>query len=106
MALLFMVKLRSNMTESLKGCCRDSEKKNLTLNIYKCQFDLSQIDFMGHLLSAKGIGPDKSKIKAVTKARRPETVEKIKGFLGLVTIHDRFISDLATLSEPLRKLTK
>lgn len=61
---------------------------------------------MGHLLSARGIGPDKSKIEAVTKVRRPETVPVMRSFLGLVNFCARFIPDLGTLSEPLRKLTR
>lgn len=50
MRLLLMVKLRWNMTENLKDCYRDSEKKGITLNFDSCQFDLSEIDFMGYLL--------------------------------------------------------
>lgn len=54
----------------------------------------------------RNIGPDKSKIEAVTKARRPETVPVMRSFLGLVNFCARFIPDLGTLSEPLRKLTR
>ena len=59
---------------------------------------------MGHLLSARGIGPE-AKIEAVTEARRPETASEIRSFLGLVNFCARFIPDMATLTEPLRRLT-
>lgn len=91
---------------NLKGLLHRLREKGLTLNLDKCQFDLSEIGFMGHLLSARGIGPDKSKIEAVTKVRRPETVPVMRSFLGLVNFCARFIPDLGTLSEPLRKLTR
>ena len=31
--------------------------KGLTLNRNKCQFKMSHLEFMGHVLSARGIGP-------------------------------------------------
>lgn len=81
-------------------------EKGLTLNKEKCKFRMSEIVFMGHLLSARGIGPAKSKVTAVNDARQPETASEIRGFLGLVNYSSRFIPDLATLSEPLRRLTR
>lgn len=81
-------------------------EKGLTLNKEKCKFRMPELVFMGHLLSARGIGPAKSKIEAVVEARRPETQSEIRSFLGLVNYSARFIPDLATVSEPLRRLTR
>lgn len=52
-----------------KGLLQKLRKNGLTLNFDNCQFDLSEIDFMGYLLFARGICPDKSKIEALRKAR-------------------------------------
>lgn len=38
--------------------------------------------------------------------RSPNTVEEVRSFLGLVTYVGKFITNLATVNEPLRKLTK
>ena len=46
------------------------------------------------------------KVKAVVEARVPESVSEVRSFLGLVNYSGRFIPDLATLSDPLRRLTK
>ena len=81
-------------------------ERGLSLNKSKCKFNMSQVEFMGHLLSARGIGPTKVKVEAVQQARQPESVSEIRSFLGLVTYCARFIPDLSTISEPLRKLTK
>ena len=35
------------------------QEKVLTLNKEKCKFHMSEIEFTGHLLSARGIGPSK-----------------------------------------------
>ena len=67
------------------------QEKGLTLNREKCKFDRSEIEFMGHLLSARGIGPTQAKVEAVTEARKPESVAEVGSFLGLVNFCARFI---------------
>lgn len=57
-------------------------------------------------MSAQGIGPTKAKVEAVTNTQRPESVSEVRRFLGLVNYCGKFIPDLATIADPLRKLTK
>ena len=45
------------------------KERGLTLNSEKCNFRMSKITFMGHVLSQKGIGPDGEKVRAVVNAR-------------------------------------
>ena len=78
----------------------------LTLNLDKCQFSMKQLTFMGHFLSSRGVSVAADKLQAVVKAREPESVSKVRSFLGLVNYSGKFIPDLATLSEQLRRLTK
>lgn len=78
----------------------------LTLNPQKCQFSMDKLVFMGILLSQKGIGPTKERVRAVIEAREQENATEVRSFLGLVGYSSRFISQFATLSEPLRRLTR
>ncbi|CAB3981067.1 Hypothetical predicted protein [Paramuricea clavata] len=82
------------------------QEKGLTLNPEKCELHIPKITFMGHLVSDKGIGPTEEKVEVVVDAREPKTVSEIRSFLGLVNFCSRFIPDLATIAEPLRKLTR
>lgn len=61
---------------------------------------------MGHDLSGNGISPSDEKVEGVKMASRPTNTREIRSFLGLVQFCARFILDLATRSEPLRRLTK
>ena len=65
--------------------------KGLTLNRNKCQFKMSHLEFMGHVLSARGIGPADVKVKAVVEAREPKNAAEVRSFLGLVNFTARFI---------------
>ena len=67
---------------------------------------MPQLEFMGYLLSTRGIGPTDSKVEAVVNAREPESVAEVRRFMGLVNFSTKFTPDLATVSEPLRQLTR
>ena len=82
------------------------QNRGLTLNKEKCKFHMSELEFMGHLLSTRGAGPSHTKVEAVTEARQPESAAEVRSFLGLVNFCARFIPELATVSEPLRRLTR
>lgn len=82
------------------------ESCGLTLNAEKCQFNMDKLVFMGMLLSVKGIGPTAERVRAVVEAREPENVSEVRSFLGLAGYSSRFIPQFASISEPLRRLTK
>ena len=92
--------------ERLEKVLQTLSARNLTLNEKKCQFGLDRVVFMGHVLSKDGISPTKAKVIAVEQAKRPENPAEVRSFLGLVGYCSRYIQDLATVEEPLRKLTR
>ena len=81
-------------------------EEGLTLNKEKCVFRMSELTFMGYLLSSKGIGPTESRVEAVVNAKEPQNAGEVRSFLGLVNFSARFIPNLSTTTEALRRLTK
>ena len=92
--------------ERLKKVMQRLRERGLTLNEKKCEFNMDNLVFMGHVLSKKGIGPEDTKVHAVINARDPENPSELRSFLGLVNFCARFVPDLATEAEPLRELTR
>lgn len=90
----------------LQNILRRMKEYNVTLNEKKCTIGVKEIDFLGHHLSENGIQPTADKIAAVKQFRAPISAEETRSFLGLVNYMGKFIPDLATVSEPLRRLTK
>ena len=82
------------------------QEKGLTLNRDKCAFSMSKLTFMGYLLSNQGIGPTESRVEAVVDAREPQNAEEVRSFLGLVNFSARSIPNLASIAEPLHRLTR
>ena len=49
----------------------------------KCEFWLTEVKFLGHIVSASGVSVDPGKIEAVMSWERPKSVFEIRSFLGL-----------------------
>lgn len=67
---------------------------------------MDHLNFMGILLTQKGIGPTDERVRAVVEAREPQNASEVRNFLGLVNYSSRLIPQFATLAEPLRCLTR
>ena len=92
--------------KALRAVLQRLREKNLTLNKDKCEFNQSSISYTGHTLTAEGLMPQDSKIRAVQETEAPKCAKDVKSFLGLVSYCSKFIPNFATISEPLRRLTR
>jgi hypothetical protein len=72
----------------------------------KCAFWLEEIQFLGHVLSAKGIVVDPSKVKDILEWKPPTTIHQVRSFLGLARYYRRFIPDFSKIVKPIIGLLK
>ena len=77
--------------QALENVLQRLKERNLSLNEEKCKFHMPQLEFMGLLLSDKGIGPTEAKVEVAVKAREPANSSEVQNFLGLVNYNARFI---------------
>ena len=91
---------------SLNAVLRTVKDSGLKLNRAKCHFGKSEIQYFGHLISADGLRPDPSKVKAVTQMASPTSVEELRQVLGLINYVGRFLPDLSTKLHPITDLLK
>ncbi|XP_069476404.1 uncharacterized protein [Ambystoma mexicanum] len=90
----------------LTRVCMALEDTQLTLNRETCEFRKQTLCFFGHLFSTEGMTPDLEKVTALTYADPPQNISDLRSFLGLASYCTRYIKDFASVSEPLRALTK
>ncbi|XP_071705189.1 uncharacterized protein [Rutidosis leptorrhynchoides] len=81
-------------------------KKQLYAKFSKCAFWLKEVQFLGHVVSSKGIQVDPAKTEAIEKWETPKTPTQIRQFLGLAGYYRRFIQDFSRIAKPLTALTQ
>ena len=81
-------------------------KLGLTVNPKKCKIKQKSVEFFGLIFSADGIRLTHDKLQALRDATDPTTPGEVSSLLGLATYCSRFIKNLATVTEPLRRLTR
>ena len=72
----------------------------------KCDFWLTEVIFLGHIVSASRVSVSPEKVAAVMSWERLKSVFEIHSFLGLAGYYRRFIEDLSRLAAPMTKLTR
>lgn len=72
-------------------------KVNLKLNPNKCNFLKQELLYLGHTVSAKGILPDKNKIKIVENYPKPKNTDEVKRFVAFCNYYRKFIKKFAEI---------
>ena len=72
----------------------------------KCEFLKKEIEYLGHLVSGKGISPVKQKIKAITDLATTTNGMEARHFIGLVGYYRKFFPIFSITIRPLNELTK
>ena len=71
------------------------------VKLEKCQFGVSQIEFLGHIVDATGIKPLPKKVEAIKDFTLPNNVKGLERFLGMVNFYHSFIPHAAKIVQPL-----
>ena len=78
----------------------------LQLNNKECEYLRSVINFLGYIISEKGVGPDSSKVEAKAKMAQPADVTELRRYLDMVNYLGRYLPHLSMALTPLNQLLK
>ncbi|GKC06851.1 putative reverse transcriptase domain-containing protein, partial [Tanacetum coccineum] len=82
------------------------KKKKLYAKFSKCDFWISIVQFLGHVIDSQGIHVDPAKIEAVKNWASPTTPTKVRQFLGLAGYYQRFIKGFSKIAKSLTELNQ
>jgi hypothetical protein len=86
---------------ALENVLQPLQKSSLVHNIEKCQFGLSEVEFLGHRVSADGIRPLNDHVATVASFLQPQDQQGLQGFLSTVNFYRRFLPGTAPVLKPL-----
>lgn len=92
--------------ENLMRVLETLERCGLTLNAEKCEFFRKKIIFFSLSLSEDGIAPTHDRCQALKDIQAPRNVKELRSLLGLIQYSGRFLKDVHSIAEPLRRLTR
>ncbi|KAL2088289.1 hypothetical protein ACEWY4_015188 [Coilia grayii] len=80
------------------------KEHNLKLKLSKCHFFKDEVQYLGHVISSRGVATDPDKIQTVLQWKRPLTLTELRSFLGFASYYRRFVAGFAKHAGPLHKL--
>ncbi|CAB3997330.1 Hypothetical predicted protein, partial [Paramuricea clavata] len=104
--ILMFGKTQLDHDTALKTVFERLRQVGLTPNKSKCAYNKGTLEFFGMIFSADGVSPDPKKIEAIVNAPRPTNVSGVRSLLGVTNYCSKFIANYASITTPLRQLTK
>uniref|UniRef100_A0A0W0FPL4 Putative reverse transcriptase-rnase h-integrase n=1 Tax=Moniliophthora roreri TaxID=221103 RepID=A0A0W0FPL4_MONRR len=83
---------------------RRLKKHNLFLKPEKCEFEVTEVVFLGMVICPGYIAMDPVKLTGIADWEPPQTVKEVRAFLGFGNFYRKFIGRYAHLTRPLNDL--
>ena len=95
----------SSHLQNLRALFQRLQERGLRCRLEKCSFAQPSVEYLGFIISNHGIAKG-HKVDAVVSMPAPTDVSSLRSFLGSVQFYNKFLSNLATITDPLYRLTK
>lgn len=79
---------------------------NLKLNAQKCKFFNTEVTYLGHKITGKGILPDDSKFNAILNYPVPTNADEVRRFVAFCNYFWKFVPNFSVIANPLNQLLK
>ncbi|GJX35723.1 putative reverse transcriptase domain-containing protein [Tanacetum coccineum] len=104
--ILIYSKSKKEHEEHLRQILKLLKKEELYAKFSKCEFWISRVQFLGHVIDCRGIHIDPAKIESIKDWASPKTPTEIRQFLGLAGYYRRFIKGFSKIAKLMTKLTQ
>lgn len=78
----------------------------LKLKAKKCVLFCRSVEYLGHVISEKGITTDSKKIEVIKIMKAPANISELLSFLGICGYYRKFVKNFVGIAKPLYKMTE
>ena len=98
----------TDLTRNIRAVFQCIRRAGLKLTIEKCDFGVTQFEFLGRTISSGvGVSPQSFKIQnSISKLRFPKSKKVLRRYLGSVNYNRKYIPRMAEMPNPFYKLLK
>ncbi|SLM38210.1 retrotransposon nucleocapsid protein [Lasallia pustulata] len=78
----------------------------LHCDLKKCKFEVTEVVYLGMIMSTSGVRMDPKKVKCIVDWQTPSNLKDVQAFLGFSNFYRQFIKSFPRIAKPLVALTK
>jgi hypothetical protein len=90
--------------EHLRKVLQRLRDYQLYAKLSKCEFWISEVLFLGHIINQEGLVVDPKKVAAILDWKAPKDARGIKSFIGMASYYRRFIEGFSKIAKPMTAL--
>jgi hypothetical protein len=90
--------------EHLRKILQRLRECQLYAKLSKCEFWISEVVFLGHIINRDGLAMDLKKVAAILDWKAPKDVRVIKSFIGMAGYYRCFIEGFSKIARPMTVL--
>ena len=90
----------------IRALFRALAEAGLVVNLQKCEFMKSRVEYLGHVVGQGQVRPRQAKVQAIAEFPLPTTKREILRFLGVSGFYRKFCRNYSTVAAPLTDLLK
>jgi hypothetical protein len=104
--IIIFGKTEEEFHENLGTVLERLQEKNIFINPEKCMLGMTEIEYVGHTISAEGVEFSRDKLHKVVQVDRPKRAQELKAFLGLANYFREHVQGHSIIAQPLNEMLK